>query len=107
MILFKVEFECISSCNGWGLSILDMFAKCLFKVWALSSGCISTESLFLSGGGGFLLVFKLEISFAILYHCFGGVLGSARFDLSFWRQFALVSRIKVITSFLLFLLLFS
>ena len=61
MILFKVEFECISSCsNGGVLSILDMFAKCLVKVWALPSGCISTESLCFSCGGGLLLFLSLK-----------------------------------------------
>ena len=80
MISFREKFGCVSSGRGGGSSILEIFAKCLFKVLAFSSGCMSYESLFFKGGGGFCLFFRLEISFAILYHCLIGVFRSARFD---------------------------
>ena len=75
-----------SSGRGGGLSTFEMLAKCLFSVWALSKGCISTVLLlFLKGGGGFLLFLKLEISLAILYHCLGGVFGSESVSFNFCK----------------------
>ena len=35
-----------------GFSTLDILAKCLFNVWALSNGCISMVLLFFKGGWG-------------------------------------------------------
>ena len=52
------------------------------------------------GGGGFLLFLNFEISFAILYHCLGGVFGSARLVCSFCIYFLFASLINVLTSFL-------
>ena len=66
-----------------GFSTLDIFAKCLLSVWALSNGCMSILLLFFRGGCGFLLFLRFVISLAILYHCLGGVLGSANVCFSF------------------------
>ena len=71
-----VGFISSSGGSGGGFSTLDILAKCLFNVWALSNGCISMVLLFFKGGGGFLLFLRFVISFATLYYCFGGVLGS-------------------------------
>lgn len=60
-ILLREKFGRVSSGKGGGFSILEIFAKCLFRVCALSRGCMSNESLFFRGGGGFCLFFRLEI----------------------------------------------
>ena len=43
----NVGFISSSGGRGGGFSTLDIFAKCLLSVWALSNGCMSILLLFL------------------------------------------------------------